>query len=183
MGSPPEHTLGLPLHVIRLHDPRFTPLDAAGARTFGGRWNSPGSEVVYAALGYGGAILETRVHANVRTPPPRDIAVITIPAELRIAELRAADLPGWDDPDQIASRVAGDAWLAASRTVAMIVPSRAGAPFERNIVLSLAHADAKKLRVESLGPVPWDLRLFGAAEPHVAHRRAGAKPAAPRRKK
>jgi RES domain-containing protein len=183
MGSPPEHTLGLPLHVIRLHDPRFTPLDATGAQTFGGRWNSPGANVVYAALSYGGAILETRVHANVRTPPPREIAVITIPAAARIAEIRPTDLPGWDDTDQIASRVAGDAWLAAARTVALIVPSRAGAPLERNIVLNLAHADAKKLSVESLGAVPWDLRLFGDTEPRTTHRRASTKGPAPHRKK
>ncbi len=181
MGSPPEHTLGEPLNVIRLHDPRFTPLDTTGARTFGGRWNSPGADVVYASLSYGGAVLETRVHANVRTPPPREIAVITIPADARVAELRASDLPGWDDADQAAGRAAGDAWIAAARTVALIVPSRAGAPLERNVVLNLAHADAKKLRVESLGAVPWDLRLFDESEPRATHRRA--KPAAPRRKK
>jgi len=172
MGSPPEHTLGEALHVVRLHDPRFAALDAGGARTFGGRWNSPGAEIVYASLSYGGAILETRVHANVRTPPPRDIAVITIPVGVRIAEIVAHDLPGWDDADQVASRAAGDAWIAAARTVALIVPSRAGAPLERNVVLNLAHADAKKLRVESLGPVPWDLRLFGDA-PRRATRRPG----------
>ena len=181
MGSPPELTLSDALHVIRLHDPRFSALDATGARAHGGRWNSPGAEVVYAALSYGGAVLETRVHANVRTPPPREIAVITVPADTRVAEFRAAEMPGWDDADQIASRTAGDAWLDAARTVALIVPSRAGAPLERNVVLNLAHADARKLRVESLGPVPWDLRLFGDAALRPAHRRA--RPATPRRKK
>ena len=80
MGSPSERTLSEPLHVIRLYDPNTAPLDAAGARLHGGRWNSPGADVVYAALTYAGAILETRVHANIRTPPPREIAVITIPA-------------------------------------------------------------------------------------------------------
>ena len=183
MGSPPEHTLGEPLHVIRLHDPRFTPLDSTGARTYGGRWNSPGAEVVYGALSYGGAVLEPRVHANVRTPPPREIAVVTIPADVRVAEIGPSDLPGWDDGDQAASRAAGDAWIEASRTLALIVPSRAGAPLERNVVLNLAHADAKKLSVESLGGVPWDLRLFAEPEPRVTHRRASAKAAAPRRKK
>jgi RES domain-containing protein len=183
MGFPPEHTLGGPLHVIRLHDPRFAPLDATGARMYGGRWNSPGADVVYASVSYGGAVLETRVHANVRTPPPREIAVITIPAEVRVAELRASDIAGWDDADQSASRAAGDAWLAAARTVALIVPSRAGAPLEQNVVLNLAHADAKKLHVQSLGSVPWDLRLFGEPEPRPAHRRAAEKSAAPRRKK
>lgn len=172
MGSPPERTLGEPLHVIRLHDPRFAALDASGARTFGGRWNSTGAEVVYASLSYGGALLETRVHANVRTPPPREIAVITIPAGVGISEIVTADAPGWDDADQAASRTAGDEWLSAARTVALIVPSRAGAPLERNVVLNLAHADAKKLRVESLGAVPWDLRLFGDA-PRRAPRRRG----------
>ena len=68
-------------------------LDAGGARAFGGRWNSPGAEIVYASLSYGGAILETRVHANVRTPPPRDIAAITVPAGVRVAEIVAADAP------------------------------------------------------------------------------------------
>jgi RES domain-containing protein len=120
MASPSERTLGEPLPVFRLHDPRFAPLDATGAHKFGGRWNTPGSDVVYAALSYGGAILETRVHANVRRPPPREIAVVTLPVGLRIAELAADDLAGWDDPDQATSRAAGDAWLAAARTVALI---------------------------------------------------------------
>ena len=178
MGSPLERSLCAPLHVIRLHDPRFAPLDVTGARSYGGRWNSPGADVVYAALSYGGAILETRAQANVRTPPPREIAVITIPAGVLVSELSAADVPGWDDADQVASRAAGDAWLAAARTVALIVPSKAGAPLERNVALNVAHADAKKLRVESLGPVPWDMRLFHEGAP-----RAKKSSRAPRRKK
>lgn len=143
MGSPSERTLSEPLKLFRLHDPRFAPLDATGARLHGGRWNGPGAEVVYASLSFAGAILETRVHANVRTPPPRRIAVITIPAGVRIAELTAEDVRGWDDADLVPSRTAGDAWLASSRSVALLVPGKAGAPFERNIVLNLRHADAR----------------------------------------
>lgn len=183
MDSPSERTLGEPFQVVRLHDPRFAPLDPAGARLHGGRWNSPGAEVVYAALTYGGAILETRVHANVRVPPPRDIAVITIPAGLVISELTAADVRGWDDPDQIAARAAGDAWLAAARSVALIVPSKAGAPLEKSIALNLHHADAKKLHVKSLGPVPWDMRLFAAPEHRPEPTRRPKRRAPPRRKK
>jgi RES domain-containing protein len=183
MGSPSERTLSEALHVIRLHDPRFPPLDATGARLYGGRWNSPGADVVYAALTYGGAILEARVHANVRTPPPREIAVITIPAGVRVAELTAADVRDWDAADQAASRAAGDAWLAAARSVALIVPSKAGAPLERNIAFNLRHADATRLAVKPLGAVPWDLRLFGEPERRAAPRRTGKQPAAPHRKK
>lgn len=167
MAFPPERTLGESLDIIRLHDPRCGALDATGARMHGGRWNSPGREVVYAALTYGGAILETRAHANVRTPPPREIAVITIPAGAHLSEIHAADLPRWDDADQVASRAAGDAWLAAGRTVAIVVPSKAGAPLEKIVALNLTHPDAKKLRVKSLGPVPWDMRLFGERAPRA----------------
>ena len=165
MASPPERTLDQPLHLIRLHHPRFAPLDGTGAQLHGGRWNSPGAAVVYAALTYGGAILETRVHANTRTPPPREIAVITVPAGVRIAELSADDVKGWDDPGQLPSRTAGNAWIAAARTVALIVPSKAGAPLERIAAINLAHPDAGRLTLESLGPVPWDLRLFAPAAP------------------
>jgi RES domain-containing protein len=183
MGSPSERTLGEPLDVFRLHDPRFPPLDATGARLHGGRWNSRGAEVVYASLTYAGAILETRVHANVRTPPPRRIAVITIPAGVRISELTVADVRGWDDAGLVPSRVAGDAWIAASRSVALIVPGKAGAPIERNIVLNLHHADARRLHVESLGDVSWDVRLFGEPEHQPAPRRTKKRPPAPRRAK
>jgi RES domain-containing protein len=178
MAFPPERTLGESLDVIRLHDPRYAALDATGARMHGGRWNSPGHEVVYAALTYGGAILETRAHANVRTPPPREIAVITNPAGTRLSEIHAAELPRWDDADQAVSRSAGDAWLAAGRTVALIVPSKAGAPLEKIVALNLAHPDARRLRVKSLGAVPWDLRLFVAPRPKPARRSPS-----PRRKK
>ena len=183
MGSPPERTLSETLEVFRLHDPRFAPLDATGARIHGGRWNSPDAEVVYASLTYGGAILETRVHANVRTPPPRTIAVITIPAGVRIAELTAEDVPGWDQADLVLSRTSGDAWLASSRSVALIVPGKAGAPIERNIVFNLRHADARRLHVKSMGDVSWDVRLFGGPVHHAVTGRPRKRPAAPRRKK
>ena len=177
MASPSERTLHEPLRVIRLHHPRFAALDASGAQLYGGRWNSPGGTIVYAALTYGGAILETRVHANADRPPPREIAAITIPPGVRVSEIDAHDLPGWDHDNQITSRRAGNSWIAAGNTVALIVPSRAGAPLERNIVINLEHPDAKKLRVESLGAVPWDMRLFGERAPRA---RRGP---APRKKK
>ena len=178
MASPPERTLHEPLRVIRLHHPSFAALNASGAQLYGGRWNSPGGSIVYAALTYGGAILETRVHANADRPPPREISAITIPAGVRISEIYAHDLPGWDDDNQIASRRAGNTWIAAGNTVALVVPSRAAAPLERNVVINLAHPDTKRLRVESLGAVPWDLRLFVAPRAKPARRSPS-----PRRKK
>ncbi|MFI5233711.1 MAG: RES family NAD+ phosphorylase [Gemmatimonadales bacterium] len=177
MASPSERTLHEPLRVIRLHHPRFAALDASGAQLYGGRWNSPGGTILYAALTYGGAILETRVHANADRPPRREIAVITIPSGVRVSEIDAHDLPGWDHEDQATSRRAGDSWITAGHTVLLIVPSRAGAPLERNVVINLAHPDAKKLRVESLGAVPWDMRLFGEPAPRARRRPA------PRKKK
>lgn len=177
MGSPSERTLEGPLRAIRLHDPRLSPLDPSGARLYGGRWNSPGADIVYASLTYAGALLEIRVHAMSEEQPPREIAVITVPAGVRVAELTASDVHGWDSTTLVEARAAGDAWIADAQTLALIVPSKPGAPLERNIALNLAHPDATKLRVESLGPVPWDVRLFVQQAP-----RAQRGPA-PRKKK
>jgi RES domain-containing protein len=128
--------------------------------------------VVYASLTCAGATLETHAHANAAVPPPRAITAITLPRGTRVAEVTEKDVPRWDAADCAASRKTGDAWFARGRTVALITPSKAGAPLERNIVLDIAHRDARRLKVASLGPVPWDLRLFapGVTEAKPPHR-------------
>ena len=114
------------------------------------------------------------------TPPPRKIALITIPAGVRVSEVAPVDVPRWDHPDQLASRAAGDAWLHAARTVALIVPSKSGAPLERNVMFNPGHPDARRLDVSALGSVPWNLRLF---EDTPAARTRPIKRTGPRKKK
>src|SRR5580704_14815307 len=48
--------------IIRLCRSRYSPKDATGSRLYGGRWNSPGHEVLYASSTLALACLEVLVH-------------------------------------------------------------------------------------------------------------------------
>ena len=50
--------------AYRIADARHPIFDGTGAMLRGGRWNSIGQRVIYAAESYAGAMLEILVHAN-----------------------------------------------------------------------------------------------------------------------
>jgi RES domain-containing protein len=52
------------MQVFRVADRRFPLFDGTGARIVGGRWNSPGRPLIYAAETFAGALLEVLVHSN-----------------------------------------------------------------------------------------------------------------------
>ena len=54
-----------PLRAYRIADVRQPIFDGNGAALYGGRWNSPGRRVIYAAETYAGAMLEKLAQANV----------------------------------------------------------------------------------------------------------------------
>ena len=58
-------------HLASLSHRRSPPQDLRWARRgdFGGRWNSPGRRVIYAAESYAGAMLEVLVNANIGRMP------------------------------------------------------------------------------------------------------------------
>ena len=92
---------------------------------------------------------------------------IEVPREVEIEEIQRDDVPGWEFPDQIASRAYGDAsraygdeWLRAQRTVVLVVPSVVAAPNERNVVINHDHPDLGRLSASAPKPVIWDPRLF-----------------------
>lgn len=134
-------------------------MDGVGAAAFGGRWNSVGRRVVYASLGFGGALIEQLVHAGIGRLPPRVYVTIVIPSGVQICELSADALRGWDDDSFAVSRRAGHVWLDASHAVACITPSKAAAPFERNVLINPAHAAIGSLRISKPRALVWDDRL------------------------
>jgi RES domain-containing protein len=70
MASRPSGPLKLaPWRAYRIADRRHKIFDGEGAATFGGRWNSPGRRVIYAAQAYAGAMLEVLVNANIGRMP------------------------------------------------------------------------------------------------------------------
>jgi RES domain-containing protein len=134
--------------VWRLALGRYPELDGEGARVYGGRWNSPGTAMVYAATHLALAVLEHLVHVSpARLPANFRAFAITLPAAIETEHI-AADL-ALDDSDT--TRRAGDFWAASLRSAALIVPSvivpsaldpGGIATAERNVLLNPRHPSA-----------------------------------------
>ncbi len=147
--------------VFRIADRRFPVFDGTGARMIGGRWNSPGRPVIYAAETFAAALLEVLVHANLgRVPRTHVVIEITIPDAIRIEWLRGRDLPGWDAEDQIVSRNFGDQWLAERRSAVLLVPSMVTAGHEHNVLINPEHRQFAKIIAGKPRDVQWEERLF-----------------------
>lgn len=147
------------MRFYRIADSRYSPESGDGAKLHGGRWNSPGRAVIYACETQTGAMLEKLVHTNGRMPKHQVCVTYEAPDTVGIKSIEPTDLPGWGKPDMIASRAAGDAWLAAADSVVLRVPSVAFG-VERNVMINPAHADFAKVHVLGIEPVRWDDRLF-----------------------
>jgi RES domain-containing protein len=126
-----------------------TAFDGEGAKGAGGRWNSPGSAVVYTASSLPLAALEMLVHL------PRESSLakfVSIPVDFDeglVTELKASLPPDWRIyPAPISTMAIGDAWLRSKASAVLRVPSVL-IPEESNFLLNPAHMDFAKL---SIGP-------------------------------
>ncbi len=147
------------MRFYRIADSRHSPESGEGARLHGGRWNSPGRAVIYACETQSGAMLEKLVHTNGRMPKHQVCVVFEAPDSLKVTSLEPADVPGWSNADMTVSRRAGDAWLAASKTAVLRVPSVVFEA-ERNVLINPDHPDFRRFKAVSAAPVRWDERLF-----------------------
>jgi RES domain-containing protein len=147
--------------AFRIADRRHPIFDPTGAFLFGGRWNSPGKRVIYAAQTYAGALLEVLVHANLGVVPRTHAAIeIHIPDDLHREALASHDLEGWASEDLTASRRFGDRWLEEQRSAVLLVPSLVLQGREVNVLLNPDHPDLPRIRSTTPEPVAWDPRLF-----------------------
>jgi len=127
-------------------------LSGEGARLYGGRWNSPGRPVVYAAEAAALAVLEVRVHLDLDwSLLPADYVLMAIDrSSLAIESLEEAP----DDPVAY-----GDAWLESRRSAVLAVPSVL-VPESRNLLLNVAHPESSKATIASIRPFAFDERLW-----------------------
>lgn len=133
-------------------------LDGEGARRSGGRWNSPGTPVVYASGTRALAALEYLVHIDVdEVPDDLVLMSVSVPDELAVEDV----------PDDVvdprhrsdAERGVGDSWVQSERTAVLSVPSRL-IPEERNYVLNPQHDAASMVRVVGVRRFVFDERLM-----------------------
>jgi RES domain-containing protein len=138
---------------------RHAIFDGSGAMLHGGRWNSPGRRVIYAAETYAGALLENLVHASGSVPQSQGYVEIEIPSGLSIEEIKQDDLPRWDAPSFEASRAFGDRWYDERRTLVLMVPSVVTL-VERNVLINQEHPEFPSVQSSQALPVRWDVRLW-----------------------
>ena len=136
-----------------------TAWDGEGAKTFGGRWNSVGTPVVYTSATLSLALVEILVHLPGGVLP----AYTAIPIEFEdslVTILEPTDMPrDWkSDPAPASTHAIGDAWVARAGSVVLRVPSVV-VPEEFNYVFSPSHPDFTKTRIGTSRPFPFDPRL------------------------
>jgi RES domain-containing protein len=149
------------MFAYRIADARHPIFDATGAMLHGGRWNSVGFKVIYAAETYAGALLEVLVHSNLSQLPKNHRMVrIFIPNEIAIEAVSVHTVGEWDAEDMIASRAFGDRWIREQRTAVLQVPNVITQGRETNLIFNPMHSEFALIRTAEAEPVHWDKRLF-----------------------
>jgi RES domain-containing protein len=132
----------------------------AGARESGGRWNRPGTAVIYAGRSVGIAALERFVHVAGVVPSDLVLVRIDLPERCSVEEPALRDLPAdWAAvPIGPGSMDFGTAWARAARSLVLHVPS-AILPEEGNAVLNPLHPEFAAVRMSVLREFHYDVRL------------------------
>ena len=137
-----------------------TAFDGEGAGVYGGRWNSPGTRLVYSSATLSLAALENLVHLN----PPVAFKWVAIPVsfEERLVEVMSiAGLPvDWtEEPPPPSTMEVGDQWVKQARSAVLEIPSVI-VRSESNFLLNPAHPDFKKVVIGKSVPFAFDPRLL-----------------------
>jgi RES domain-containing protein len=149
------------MRIFRIGDGRHPLWDGTGAALLGGRWNSPGRQVIYGSLSYACAMLETLVHASIgRVPATHCFVIADVPEGVSAEHHDANSLPaGWDADNNSSARLFGDQWLKEARSAVLLVPSVV-AKLEWNALVNPLHPDSSKLMISRPEKLVWDRRLF-----------------------
>jgi len=151
------------LKVWRLTKTRYvsTAFEGTGSRLVGGRWNSPGRNVVYTSTHPSTAVLEILVHVRRADLLRDDYTMVSadIPDALAL-DLDIGELsPGWDSAQETAASTAiGDEWYDTAASVALRVPSVVMRG-EHNLLLNPHHPDWKRVTIGSPERLLFDSRL------------------------
>ena len=150
------------MRVWRLCFSRFAVPNGEGARLYGGRWNLPGTAVIYTSATLSLAALELLTHTDSDLMPRNLVAVVAeIPKHLDIEEMSQADLPdNWVAyPPPEAVQILGTRWVEREDTAVLSVPSVIIFD-ERNYLLNPKHPDFGQIRWSNPTPFTWDPRLY-----------------------
>jgi RES domain-containing protein len=131
-----------------------------GACDYGGRWNSPGTRMVYCSEHPALAALEKLVHIQDIEQLRQSYALISVDCPEELAETLSQRLPkNWTGESARARlRRLGDQWGASRRSLALIVPSVV-LPRSSNILVNPLHPAFSELRIGRAEHFDFDSRL------------------------
>jgi RES domain-containing protein len=131
-----------------------------GARLYGGRWNSPGTAMIYTAQSQSLAVLEVLVHLDSPELLKKYVLFEVAVDEAYVDELDPSKLPrNWKaDPAPSKVQTIGDDWAAGGTSAVLRVPSTL-VPGESNFLLNPRHPDFRKLRIGKALPFLFDPRF------------------------
>lgn len=148
--------------VYRLSKQAFiNDLSGYGAEKTGGRWNSKGIPVLYTAASRALAVVEVAVHVPFGIVPANYfLATIDIP-DKDILKLDLKDLsPNWNKyPFVRDTQAMGNNFIRSNEHLVLQVPS-ATVEGDFNYLVNPRHPDFKKVKVKSIDPFVFDIRLF-----------------------
>lgn len=134
-------------------------ISGEGASIYGGRWNSIGIPVLYTSQTISLSLLEMLIHTGsyeeIRSKKLVSINVPDVTPEV----LPAAGLPKNWQSDIDYCRHIGDTFLAANKSLMMVVPS-AVIPEELNVLINPRHPQFKKISILSARSFQFDSRMF-----------------------
>ena len=141
--------------------PRAEDLSGEGARRYGGRWNSKGVPLIYAATSASLAVLETLAHISLDVFPENLVMVTLEVPETSVQSLDKDQLnENWASyPASSEVNEIGDAWVKEEKTLGLLVPS-AILPQENNLLINPRHPQAGKVKIVDITPYRVDQRLL-----------------------
>jgi RES domain-containing protein len=149
--------------VYRLSKSKFADdLSGKGAEKSGGRWNSKGTAMIYTSESRALCTTEIAVHTPLgNLPLDYKLISIEISDDILIQELAKEDLPpDWKSiPHTHATQEIGDKFISAQLFAVLKVPS-AVVQDEFNYLINPGHKESGKIKIKSIEPFNFDMRLF-----------------------
>jgi RES domain-containing protein len=138
---------------------RHRDLSGRGGLHAPARWHEQGTPVVYLADSPAAALLESCVHTSAGDIPPKyTLLAISVAEDISIEIVNVKKLPSdWAARAEVTRQI-GSAWLRSRRSALLRVPS-ALVPSTSNYLLNPLHADAARIRIESVYEYPFDPRI------------------------
>jgi len=138
-----------------------TAFTGEGARIYGGRWNSPGTTVIYVSEHESLAALELLVHLTPLSPDDRYLSFRLEWEDKMTERFPVKNLPAhWKaEPPDFETMQIGDEWVRTGKSVALAVPSVLSAS-EVNFLLNPKHPDFKRIKITKPIEYRFDSRLL-----------------------